>query len=107
MLCQLLNRDTVDFIHLQALDKEQARLDVDGLVHSRELVATIVDLCDQVFHLVTVERCDTDHHFVQHDTHCPRIDLLVIVTLLEELRTRVKWCATDTQTRVRPIQDCG
>ena len=95
MLVQLLNWDTVVFVHLEALDEEQARLDVNRFVEA-DFVAPIINLCDQIFHLKTVEGRDADEHFIEHYSEGPSVDLLAITALFEQLWTRVERCAANT-----------
>ena len=82
MLAELINWHTIDFIHLHALDKEKTGLDADRL-GQRQLVAPIVDLGNQVFHLVRVERSHTNEHLVQHHTNGPSVDFLRVASLFQ------------------------
>ena len=82
MLAELINWHTIDFIHLHALDKEKACLDADRL-RQRQLVAPIVDLGNQVFHLVRMERSHTNEHLVQHHTNRPSVDFLRVAALFQ------------------------
>ena len=95
MLVELLYWDTVVLVHLKALDEEQARLDVNRFVKA-DFVAPIINLCDQILHLKTVEWRDADEHFIEHYAECPSVDLLAITALFEQLWTRVERCAADT-----------
>ena len=83
MLADLLNGDSITFLHLQLLDEEEARFDEDWLILSLKLVATVVELGDQVLHVVAVKGCHTDKHFVEHDTECPSVYHLAISALFQ------------------------
>ena len=86
MLRKLLDWNTSIFVHLEALDHEQACLNARWLLKA-DLVATIVDLRNEILHLKTVERGDTDKHLVEHHTQRPGIDLCCVSTLLQQLWT--------------------
>ena len=86
MLGKLLDWNTSIFVHLEALDHEQACLNARWLLKA-DLVATIVDLRNEILHLKTVERGDTDKHLVEHHTQRPGIDLCCVSTLLQQLWT--------------------
>ena len=86
MILELFDWDSVTLVHLHALDQEEAGFDANRFL-KRQLVATVIDLGNQVLHLVTMEGSDTDEHFVQHDAQGPRINFLTIATLFKKLRT--------------------
>ena len=88
MLVELLYWDTVVLVHLKALDEEQARLDVNRFVEA-DFVAPIINLCNQIFHLKTMEGSDAHEHLIEHYAKGPRVDLLTITALFEQLWTRV------------------
>ena len=104
MLIKLLNWHTVVFIHLQALHQEEARLDTNRLI-KREFVSAIVDLGNEIFHFIGVERSDTHEHLVQHDSQGPRVHLGTVATLFQKLRRRVQRRTTDAQVGVRAVKD--
>ena len=105
MLAELLDWYPIIFVHLQTLDEEEASLDTDKFPLSGELVATIVDFGDQIFHLIAMERCDANHHFIQHDSECPSVYLHTVTSLFEQLRARVEWSSADTQISICAIQN--
>lgn len=88
------------------MNEEEAGLNVDGFawVHG-ELIAAIIDFLNQILHLEAVERGDSDEHFVKHDAKRPRVHLLAVASLLEQLRARVQRSSTDRQARVRAVED--
>ena len=102
MLIEFLDRYAIVLVHLKALDEEKACFDVDGFVQAN-LVSSIVNLCYQVLHLKAVERSDAHEHFIEHYTKSPRVDLLTITALFEQLWTRVERCTADAQVRIRSI----
>ena len=63
MLVEFLYGYAVVFVHLQALYEEQACLDAYWLIEG-QFVASIVDLGNQVLHLVGVEGSHTHEHLV-------------------------------------------
>ena len=67
MLCQLFDGNAVLFVHLHALDKEKTDLDADGL-WDWKFVAAVINLSNQIFHLIAVEGGHSNEHFVKHHT---------------------------------------
>lgn len=104
MLCELLNWNAISFVHLHALDQEEASLDRDWL-WNRQFVPPVVNLVDKVFHFKTVEGRVADHHLVKHHTKCPRVYFLVVAALFQKLRTRVERRSTNTEVRVRSVKN--
>lgn len=102
MLVQLLHGDAVIFVHLKTLDHKEASLDADGLIET-DHVAAIVDFRNQVLHLEAVEGSQADEHLVKHHAQGPRINLLTVATLLQQLGARVEWSAADAQVCIGPI----
>ena len=106
VLCQLFDWYTVVLVHLQTLNHEEACLDAGWLLQA-DLVATVIDLRDQILHLKTMERRHTDKHLVQHDAQGPRVYLCAVATLLKKLWTGVKRSTADGKVGVRAIKDGG
>ena len=86
MLTEFFDWDPIVLVHLEALNKEETSFDMDGLILGGKFVATIVDFRDQVLHLITMERCHSNKHLVEHNTERPCVNLDTVASLLEELR---------------------
>ena len=104
MTLQLIDRDSVVLVHLQTLAEEEGALGRDWLVKA-DLVATIIDLSDEVLHLVGVEGRLANHHFVQHHTEGPRVHFLTVASLLQQLGRTVERGSTDGQLGVGVVQN--
>ena len=104
MIAELLDGDPIAFVHLETLNEEEASLHLDVLLQG-DLVATIVDLCNQILHLVAVERSQADQQLVEHHAQCPGVHLLVVAALLEKLGARVERGTTYTEVCVRSVED--
>ena len=69
MMLKFVDRHSVCFNRLQALEKEETSLNLDRffrLVES-DSISTIIDLPYQLFHIITMEWSHAKDHLVQHD----------------------------------------
>ena len=105
MLTELLHWYSIVLVHLETLNEEEASLYLDWFTLCRQLVATIVNLGYQVFHLKTMERCHSNHHFIEHDSQCPSVHFDTVATLFQQLGTRIEWCATDAKVCIGAIEN--
>jgi hypothetical protein len=88
MVDQLLDRCTVIGILLQALIEE-----IPNLCWDKEIGGNfnlILNYLNQLLFSCNLEGIFTYDHFVHHDSNRPDIDLLVVFSPLEDLRTNVK-----------------
>ena len=105
MLTELLDWYSVVLVHLETLHEEEASLNLDCFTLCRQLVATIVNLGYQVFHLKTMEWRHSDHHFIEHDSQCPSVHFHTVTTLFQQLGARIERCAADAEVCIGAIKD--
>ena len=82
MLTELLHWYSIILVHLEALDEEEARLYLDRFTLRGQLITTIVNLGYQIFHLKTMKRRHSHHHFIEHDSQCPSVHFHTVATFL-------------------------
>ena len=81
---KFFNWDSIVFVHLKTLDEEEGTFAGESLIEG-DFVPSIVDLGDQVLHLVGVEWRLANHHLIQHDTKSPCVDLGTVASLFQQL----------------------
>ena len=86
MSSKFINRNPISFVHLHALSQKEARLNADRF-RQTQLIAAIIDLGNEVFHLETMEWSDAHHHLVEHHTQGPSVHFGAVPAFLEELGT--------------------
>ena len=96
--------NSIILIHLKTLEKEKSTFDRKRLVQ-RNLIPSIIDLGNQVFHFIRMEWCFTDHHLIQHNSKSPSIDFCTVTSLFKELRRTIKWSTTNTQLGVCSVKN--
>lgn len=84
MFDELFKTNSVTFVCLKTLGEEKRALYRKGF-SCLNLVFTLVDLCYQILHLVTVERCFSHQQLIANYAKCPNIHFITVASLLKQL----------------------
>lgn len=102
---QLLQTNSVALVSLKTLGQEKSALNWQWLP-CLHLVFALVDLRDQVFHLVAMEWRLTHQKLVANNSKRPYVNFVTVASLLKQLRGTVKRSPANTELRLCIIKNC-